>query len=133
MRFLTSLVVRVALTAVAFGITAWLLSGMELSGGVFGALWVSIVFGFMNAVIGGFVRLVAFPFMLLTLGLLAIGINAVMLVITDALTSHLTIDEFFWTAIWASIIISVVLVVLEVALDAFLGRRDAGAPRSVPA
>ena len=133
MGFLTSLVLRVVLTAVAFGITAWLLSGVELSGGVLGALWVSILFGLVNGIIGGIVRLLTLPFMLLTLGLLAIVVNALMLELTDALTGNLTIDDFFWTAIWASIILSVVLVVLEIALGAFLGRRDAGAPRSVPA
>ncbi len=114
-------------------ITAWLLSGMELSGGVFGALWVSILFGLVNAVIGTIVRLLTLPFMLLTLGLLAIVINALMLELTDALTGHLTIDEFFWTAIWASIILSIVLVVLEIAVNAFVGDDEADRPRSDPA
>jgi putative membrane protein len=131
--FAIGLIVRLAITAAAFGITAWILSGMDLSGGFFGYLWVALLFGLVNAVIGTIVRLVTLPFMLLTLGLLAIVVNALMLELTDALTDNLTIDEFFWTAIWASIILSVVTVVLQVAVSAFFGRNEAEAPRSVPA
>lgn len=130
--FLASLLLRLGITAAAFGITAWILSGMEMSGGFFGYLWVALLFGLVNAIIGTIVRLVTLPFRILTLGLLAIVINALMLELTDALTANLTIDRFFWTAIWASILISIVMVVLEVLLDAFLGRREADAPQSVP-
>lgn len=104
-----------ALLAVAFGITSWLLSGMEVSGGVWGYIWVSALFGIVNAVLGTILRLFTLPLILLTFGLFAVLINALLLQITDALTSHLTIDEFFWTAIWAAIILSLVSFVLAVA------------------
>ena len=54
--------------------------------------------------------------MLLTLGLFAVIVNAILLSITDALSSHLTIDDFFWTAIWAAIIL-----VVTVALQLIIG------------
>lgn len=104
-----------ALLAVAFGITSWLLSGMEVSGGVWGYIWVSALFGIVNAVLGTILRLFTLPLILLTFGLFAVLINALLLQITDALTSHLTIDEFFWTAIWAAIILSLISFVLAVA------------------
>jgi uncharacterized membrane protein YvlD (DUF360 family) len=44
-------------------------------------------------------------------------VNAIVLNITDGLTSHLTIDEFRWTAIWAAIIMAIVSVVLDLALS----------------
>lgn len=125
MSLITALLLRLVLTAVAFAITAWLLSGMELSGGVFGYLWVSLLFGLVNAVVGTIVRLLTLPLMLLTLGLFAIVVNALMLALTDALTSHLTIDEFFWTAIWGALILAVVSLVLEVVVGALLARREA--------
>jgi uncharacterized membrane protein YvlD (DUF360 family) len=31
----------------------------------------------------------------------------------DALSSHFTIDEFWWTAIWAAIILSLTTMVLD--------------------
>jgi putative membrane protein len=111
-----------ALLAVAFGITSWLLSGMEVSGGVWGYIWVSALFGIVNAVLGTILRLFTLPLILLTFGLFAVLINALLLQITDALTSHLTIDEFFWTAIWAAIILSLVSFVLAVAMRSLVWR-----------
>jgi putative membrane protein len=46
-------------------------------------------------------------------------VNAILLNITDGLTSHLTIDEFWWTAIWAAIIMSIVAVLLDFVLSLF--------------
>ena len=132
MLILTSILLRLALTALAFGITAWLLSGMELSGGVLGALWVSLLFGVVNAVLGTILRLLTLPLILLTLGLFAILINAVLLGITDWLTSHLSIDEFWWTTIWAAIILAVVTVVLELVSSLFIARRQHDVGRAVP-
>jgi putative membrane protein len=114
---------RLAATAVAFGVTAWLLSGMELSGGVLGALWVSLLFGVVNAVVGTLVRIVTLPLTLLTLGLFSIVVNAALLELTDAITSHLSIDEFWWTAIWAAIVLSLVSVVVGVVVELLLARR----------
>ena len=112
---LVLLLIRWAVVAVAFAVTAWLLSGMDVSGGVWGYIWVSAVFGIVNAVVGTILRIFTFPLMLLTLGLFSVIVNALLLELTDALTDHLTIDEFWWTAIWAAIILSLVSFVLAVA------------------
>ena len=50
-----------------------------------------------------------------------------MLEITDALTSHLTIDEFFWTAIWAAIILAIVSVILDMVVRTMLASRTTAA------
>ena len=109
-----------ALLAVAFGVTSWLLSGMEVSGGVWGYIWVSALFGIVNAIIGTIIRLFTLPLILITFGLFAVLVNALLLQITDALSSHLTIDEFWWTAIWAAIILAFVSVILSVAVRALV-------------
>lgn len=109
-----------ALLAVAFGVTSWLLSGMEVSGGVWGYIWVSALFGIVNAIIGTIIRLFTLPLILITFGLFAVLVNALLLQITDALSSHLTIDEFWWTAIWAAIILAFVSVILSVAFRALV-------------
>jgi putative membrane protein len=125
---LLALLIRLLLTALAFVITAWLLDGMELSGGFFGALWVALLFGIINTVIGTIVRLLTLPFILLTFGLLLVLINAAMLGLTDWITSHLTIDEFWWTTIWAAILLSIITVVLDVIVGAVFGKRADAAP-----
>jgi putative membrane protein len=110
---LGTLLIRWAVLAGAFAITASLLDGMDVSGGFWGYVWVSALFGVVNAVIGTIVRILTLPLTLLTLGLFLIIVNALMLSLTDWLTDRLTIDEFWWTAIWAAIIISFAAVVLE--------------------
>jgi putative membrane protein len=130
---LMSLLIRLVLTALAFVVTAWLLSGMELSGGFFGALWVALLFGVINTILGTIIRLLTLPLILLTLGLFAVLINALMLQLTDAITSHLTIDEFWWTAIWAALLLSIVTVVLEVLVGVLFGKRSDDARPAVPA
>ena len=105
-----------ALLAVTFAITSWLLSGMEVTGGVSSYLVVSLLFGVVNAVIGTLLRLFTLPLTVVTLGLFSFVVNAVLLVITDALTDRLSIDAFFWTAIWAAVIMAIVSMVLHVVL-----------------
>jgi putative membrane protein len=117
------LLIRWAVLAAAFAVTAWLLSGMEVSGGFWGYLWVSALFGIVNAIIGTILRILTLPLMFLTLGLFSIVVNALMLQITDGLSDHLTIDEFWWTAIWAAIIISIVSVILDIVLRTMLASR----------
>ena len=122
---LAALLVRWALLGVAFAVTAWLLGGMDISGGFWGYVWVSALFGIINAVIGTILRIITFPLTLLTLGLFSILVNALLLQITDGITSHLTIDEFWWTAIWAAIIMSIVSVILDMMVNAVWRPREA--------
>ena len=98
--------------AAAFAVTAWLLNGMEVSGGFFSYLWIALVFGVVNAIVGTILRILTFPLIILTLGLFAVIVNALLLELTDAITSDLTIDHFWWTAIWAALILGFVSVIL---------------------
>lgn len=121
---LVALLVRWVVLALAFALTSWLLSGMNVSGGVGGYLWIAALFGVVNAILGTILRLLTLPLMIITLGLFSIVVNALMLELVDAISDHLTIDHFFWTAIWAAIILSVVSVVLHLILGAASRRRE---------
>ncbi len=112
--------VYLVVVAAAFAITSWLLSGLDVSGGVFAYLWIALLFGLVNAILGTIIRIFTFPLTVLTLGLFSIIVNAVLLEITDALSSHLTIDSFFWTAIWGAIILSIVTVILDLIVGALV-------------
>jgi putative membrane protein len=121
---LRSFITYLVVVAAAFAITSWLLTGMNVSGGVFSYLWVALIFGIVNAVIGTILRIITLPLTLLTLGLFSIIVNALLLAITDAITSHLTIDHFWWTAIWGALILSFVTVMLQVILAMFIRTPD---------
>ena len=110
------LLIRWAVLAGAFAVTAWLLDGMNVSGGVGAYIWVSALFGIVNVLIGTVLRILTLPLTLLTLGLFSIVVNALLLEITDWLTGHLAIDDFFWTAILAAIIMSIVSMVLDLVV-----------------
>jgi putative membrane protein len=118
------LLIRIGITMAGFGVTAWLLDGMDMSGGFWGYLWVAILFGLVNAVVGTFLRILTLPLTLITLGLIAVLVNAILLGITDWLTDNLTIDEFWWTTIWASIILAIVVVILEFVVGLLVVKRD---------
>jgi putative membrane protein len=120
---LVALLLRWIALAVAFAITVWLLNGMDVSGGFGTYLWLALLFGLLNSVIGTLLRLVTLPLMVVTLGLFAVVINAFLLKLLDWITSSFTIDHFFWTAIWGAIILSVVSVALDALLGAAWGRR----------
>lgn len=113
---LVSLLIKWAVLALAFAITSWIVSGMEVSGGFWGYVWLSALFGVVNAILGTILRLITMPLTLITLGLFSLIVNAALLSVTDAISDHLTIDDFFWTAIWAAIVMAIVTVALEVAV-----------------
>jgi putative membrane protein len=119
---LRSLAINWILLAGAFAVTASIISGMDVSGGVWSYIWVSALFGVINAIIGTILRILTLPLMLLTLGLFSVIVNAALLKITESLSNHLTIDKFFWTAIWAAIILSLVSVVLQLTVGRILRR-----------
>lgn len=98
--------------AAAFAVTARLIDGMTITGGAVDYLWLALLFGFVNALIGTILRILTLPLLVLTLGLFSIVVNAIVLAITDSLSSSLSIDSFFWTAIWAAIVLSVVSTLL---------------------
>lgn len=124
MRTVLTFVIPWAVLALAFAITSWLVPGMDVSGGIWGYLWVSALFGIVNAIIGTFLRILTLPLTLVTLGLFGVIVNALLLNITDGLTGHLTIDEFWWTAVWAAIVLALVGIIIHVFVAFFMTPRE---------
>lgn len=120
---IVALLIRWVVYAVAFAVTAWLLDGMSVSGGFGTYLWLALLFGIIDAIVGTILKLLTLPLMVITLGLFALVINAFLLQILDWISDHFTIDHFFWTAIWGAIILAIVSVVLEFLVSATFGRR----------
>jgi putative membrane protein len=121
---LLALLVVWVILAVAFAITSWILPGMDVSGGFWSYLWVSALFGIVNAIAATLLlRFVPAPRSALVAGLLALFLSALMLAVTDAITDSLTIDDFWWTAIWAAIILAIVTAFIEALVFTLLLRR----------
>jgi putative membrane protein len=101
------LLVRLLVTALAVYVTAELLPGVTVRGGVVDLLVVAVVFALVNLLVRPVVTLLALPFVLLTLGLFLLVVNAAMFALTAALTSRLDVDGFL-TAVLAGVVVSVV-------------------------
>ena len=129
MRFLIWLLTYAAGLAVA----AWLLDGISFEGATSGAaelqdkwldvLGVALILGLVSTFVEPVVKLLSLPFIILTLGLLLLVINAAMLLLTGWLADVFDIGfevSGFWPAVGGAIVITVVTWIL----DGFVQRRD---------
>ena len=100
----------VTLTA-AFWVATTVVKGIHVDGGLKTYLWVALLFGLINAMLGSLIKLLTLPITFLSFGLFLVLINAAMLQLTARWSSRLSIDNF-WSAIFAAVIISFVTSVL---------------------
>ncbi len=112
-----NLVARWIVLTVAVGLADVFVGGMNIADGVWNHLWVAALFGLANAIVGNVIRLVAFPALILTLGVFSIVVNAWMLMLVGNSSDALDVSGF-GSAFWAGLIISVVSAILG------KGRRD---------
>ena len=101
------ILVRIVINAIALWAAASWVDGIELSSSLWQVLAVAIVFGVVNALLKPLFQLVSIPFLVLTLGLFTLVINALLLNVTDWLTSGLSVVGYM-PSIWGGLIISVV-------------------------
>jgi putative membrane protein len=105
--------VKVVLMAGVFYGVAYFLDGVQVVPNPDGPLgepgtwlWIALIFALVNAVVGPILRLLSLPFVLLTLGLFLLVVNAALLGITAALTDRLQVDGF-GTAILGGLLLAV--------------------------
>jgi putative membrane protein len=118
--------VRLVINAVALWLTTLICTGFALGVHVVsyapdaGAtiltyLLVALIFGIVNGVIGTFIRIVAFPLYILTLGLIALIVNTLLLLLVAWLSTligfGLVIDTF-WAGFWGALILAIISFVL---------------------
>lgn len=101
------LILRWVVLALAIWAATAIVPGITVHGGARTYLWVALLFGLINAVLGSIIKVLTFPVTLVTFGLFIWVINAAMLELTDRWSTKLDIKDF-WTALWASLIISIV-------------------------
>jgi putative membrane protein len=112
MRFLVRLLVNaVALwltTLIVAGVTVVAFPPQDTLAVVLTYLLVALIFGIVNGVIGNFIRIVAFPLYILTLGLLALVVNGLLLLlvswISGLLGFGLVVDGFWWGVLGALVL-----------------------------
>jgi len=111
MRFL----VKVIVIALALWLTTLIVSGVNVVpyddtelATVFTYLLVALIFGLVNAIVGTFIRVVAFPIYVITLGLISFIVNGLLLLIVDWISDlmgfGLVVDSFWWGVLGALVL-----------------------------
>jgi len=111
---------RLLATAAAFWVSARIIPGITHSGSALALVGVAAVFGVVNALIAPVVRLFSFPFIVLTLGVFALVINAAMLLLTSWTASLLGLGfhvDGFFAALIGSLVISAVSALLMLVFN----------------
>ncbi len=122
MRFLTWLVT----TAIALATATWIIDGIRFTGPSSGSaeieekilplLLVSLILGVVTSFVKPVLTFLSIPFIILTLGLFLLVINALMLMLTGWLAEQLDIGfrvNGFWPAVGGAIIITITTWVVD--------------------
>jgi putative membrane protein len=107
--------------AVALAVAAWLIDGIRFTGPTTGTeeirhkllplLGVALILGVVSALVKPVLQILSLPFIILTLGLFLVVINAAMLLLTGWLADRLGIGfevTGFWPAVGGAIVITIV-------------------------
>ncbi|MET1059284.1 MAG: phage holin family protein [Nocardioides sp.] len=121
MRFL----VRLVSTAAALALATWLLGGMSIEGDtwqeqIVPLLLVALIMGVIGAIVKPVVTFLSLPFVILTLGLFLLVINAWMLMLAGWVAGKADIGfevDGFWTALLGSIIITLTTSFFDAVLE----------------
>lgn len=105
------ILINILISGIAVFVTSYLLPGVTVEN--FGtALLVGIILGVVNAVVKPILLFLTFPITLITLGLFTFVVNALMILLVDALVSGFSVSNFWWALLF-SLIVSVVGSVLR--------------------
>ncbi|TLM69235.1 MAG: phage holin family protein [Deltaproteobacteria bacterium] len=103
--------IKWAVSGAAIIITAYLLPGVAVEG-FFAALVTALVLGLINAVIRPVLFVLTLPFNILTLGLFTLVINALLIMLADAIVPGFAVRGFWW-----ALLFGVVLAIVNFALS----------------
>jgi putative membrane protein len=129
--------IRLIINTIALWLTTLIVAGVSvISYGAEGDtvalvltyLLVGLIFGLVNGLVGNFIRIVAFPLYILTLGLIALVVNGLLLLLVAWISSligfGLEVDGFWWGVLGA-IVLGLLSWLIGIVLRPFMGRKRA--------
>jgi putative membrane protein len=117
-------VISVVVDALALAAAVWLIGGISLTGDttedqILVLVIVALIFGVINAFVAPLVKLLSLPFIILTLGLFLLVVNALMLMLTGWIAEQIGLGfevDGFWSAVLGAIVITIAGWILEAIL-----------------
>jgi putative membrane protein len=109
-------IVRTIVTAIALWVATETVGGIDIEGGsttsnLLTLLAIAVIFGLVNAIIKPLIKIFGCVFYILTLGLIALVVNALLFLLVDWLAGLLDLPfsvDGFWPAFWGAIVVGVV-------------------------
>ena len=126
--------IRLLINAVALWLTTLVVAGVQVFAydasdlsRVLTFLLVALIFGIVNGVVGNFIRIVAFPIYILTLGLIALVVNSLLLLLVAWISSligfGLIVDGFWWGVLGA-LVLALLSWLIGIILRPVFGREE---------
>ncbi|MCY7326827.1 MAG: phage holin family protein [Microbacteriaceae bacterium] len=127
--------VRLIINAIALWLTTLIVVGVRVvayepgdtTASVLTFLMVALVFGIVNGVIGNFIRIVAFPLYILTLGLIALVVNGLLLLLVAWISTligfGLEVDGFWWGVLGA-LVLALISWIIGIFVRPIVGRDE---------
>ncbi len=111
-------IVKWLINALALWFTTFVVAGVTVtsfSPGEFDTvltyLLVALIFGLVNGILGSVIRFVAFPLYILTLGLLALVVNALLLLFVSWISTQMGFGlhvDGFWAGLWGAVVLALI-------------------------
>jgi putative membrane protein len=115
-------ILQILVNAAALWVAVQIVPGLDWAGNEWWKfLLVAVAFSLINSYIKPILRILTFPISILTLGLFLLVINALLLMLTGAISDQLNLGftvRDFWAALLGSIVISIVGWVLSMIIGA---------------
>lgn len=115
--------VRLVVNSIALALAVWIVPGLTMVpyaegdpvvvGGpslelILSYLFVALVFGLINGIVGNAIRIVAFPLYVITLGLIALIVNGLLLLLVNLVSTWLGfglfVEDLYWGIVGAFVL-----------------------------
>lgn len=114
-------VLQILVNAAALWVATQIVPGLDFVGEWWKLLIVALAFSLVNSYLKPVLRILTFPITLMTMGLFLLVINALLLLLLDAISRELGLGfsvADFWAALLGAIVVSLVGLVLSVFVGA---------------
>jgi putative membrane protein len=118
---MTKFILRLAINAIALYLAVWILPGLDLTGGVVSLLWIALIFGVVNALLGPLLKILSCGLILLTLGLFTLVINTFLFWLTYVISNSFGLGLIIYDPVWrnaflGAVIVSIVSFIMSMVL-----------------
>lgn len=120
---------RLLISAAALWAATWIVPGISFDGDWRLLFAVALVFGVLNVSVRPILKLLTFPFLIVTLGLFIFVLNAFMLWLTGRISDALGLGfhvEGFWAAFLGALVVSIISFLLSLFVGSASGGRRPG-------